>query len=222
VNKNHAITSAIHKDKTLVVVDMQGFFLKKFHDGHHNPVDITETLITNCRNTIRHFAKGGAAIIFVEYELEAEGVDNKLDAFTHPAVKIGAKGCKRVFKTTKWEDDGAGQVSDTLNRASLPTDIYMIGINGAACVMETANSLGYRLNYTLYVGTPPSRKVKLINHCVANAFDNNSSEEIYEKAPYNPRYTELVEAPIHITPLPIVKDSQIIVFERLDKLSASV
>jgi hypothetical protein len=211
-----------HKDKTLVVVDMQGFFLNRFRDGHHNPEAITETLITNCRNVIRHFAKGGAAIIFVEYELEADRVDKKGDEFTHPAVRIGAKGFKRVSSLKKDEDDGGRIIRSHMENQLLPSDIYMIGINGAACVMETANTLGYSLNYTYYFGTTNSHKVKLINHCVANAFDNNSTEEIYEKAPYNPRYTELVESPISITPLPIIKDTQIIRFERLDTPAASV
>ena len=118
-------------DGTLIVVDMQWFFVK----GCEN-VDLLANVIAEIKSAM---AKGWAIILL---EVTPWRLDHTMEEIT----KV-VKGYQRCLQKTKAKPDGSSEVIDVcLEEGFSTTNFKVVGVWIDACVEQTAVSLVERLS----------------------------------------------------------------------------
>lgn len=108
---------------TLCIIDMQDYFLGAINQKPTN----------NVAREIRQAIKDNAPIILVEYGGCGDTTRQLLDVI---------KRATKVYKVTKWSDDGSEEIIRCLHENILPEDhIKVAGINTDCCVYLTCYGL---------------------------------------------------------------------------------
>ncbi len=153
-------TRSKYEDGTLVVVDMQRFFVK----GCLNP-----RLVANVVREVLMARRKGWAIVLLECEPERNG-----DTIT-PVARLlsGSGGYARTRRKSKDAEDGSEQVIEVCreNGYSL-TNFRVVGVWSDCCVEQTAVSLVEKLEDAF---------VRVVKRACSTNFEEKTGWEVFRK-----------------------------------------
>jgi nicotinamidase-related amidase len=149
-----------HQDGTLVVVDMQTFFVK----GCLNP-----RLVANVMKEVLRAKRKGWAIVLLECEPWRNG-----DTITPVAQLLeGSSNYARTRRKSKDAEDGSEEVIETCreNGFSL-TNFRVVGVYSDCCVEQTAVSLVEKLEGAF---------VRVVKRACSTDFEEKTGWEVFRK-----------------------------------------
>ena len=169
------------KDKTLIIVDMQNYFLMEMTScasGYERNIEVSRRskLIRNINRAIKMFKDAKLPIVTVEYDIDMYEEDGNYLPSDLTTINV-----------LKENDDGGAEVFWKMRNKNYPMNAVMVGINMAACVCETANSLGWHINKWY----KSMRSVTVLSDCSLNVYDHLTAEESFVEAAFNERYVKL-------------------------------
>ena len=148
---------------TLVVVDMQPGFLKRFEDYKND--EVKNEVIKGCQLAVIEAIADGAEIIDLNY-------DNRHGELgpTIPEIADLWKGYKKLFKKrVSYVEKGRDGGGEELHRNGIAeNEIRVCGINAGACVKETVIELA--LNF--------GHDVSVISSAVGNAWTDSCEQDL--------------------------------------------
>ncbi len=149
-----------HQDGTLVVVDMQTFFVK----GCLNP-----RLVANVMKEVLEAKRKGWAVVLLECEPWRNG-----DTITPVAQLLeGSNNYVRMRRKSKDAEDGSEEVIETCreNGFSL-TNFRVVGVYSDCCVEQTAVSLVEKLEGAF---------VRVVKRACSTDFEEKTGWEVFRK-----------------------------------------
>lgn len=176
--------------KTLVVIDMQPFFLNDMDGRSHKP------LVNRTASLVREARENGWPVIIVEYYLKQyihtwSGTKKAFDEWisTDKRIMDELKWYRNKHVVIKDRDDGGRHVLRCIRENKLPCDVVICGVNTSACVRTTASSL-VKLGNTVR----RSLDMTLVSCCIRNTWqygNQQTSKEIRQWPVYRDHWENM-------------------------------
>lgn len=142
---------------SLVVIDMQDYFLKNVLQKH-------DDIIQKCKAEIIKAINDKAQIIFLEYDGYGETISELKEIVTDHCYD-------KLLQVTKADDDGGDELLNALIKFNLPIHIKVCGVNTDCCVYDTVSGFLHEMK-----GMPASyaeiSNVQVIIDACASSWDH--------------------------------------------------
>jgi nicotinamidase-related amidase len=145
--------------KTLVVVDMQPYFINSILDMWDQDKEVPmlkrvkENLVHNTALAVKEWKTRDWPIVLVQY---------KNRGATHLTIRGEVKGYNKAFKLIKESDNGGEELVKLVRSKGLPRDAVFCGVNLDCCVHDTCHT------YHMF---EPDKYVAVLDDCTRNVWD---------------------------------------------------